>query len=330
MGLFGGKSSSKTEVKPDSRVEKLLKGIADTTNNMDMGSYIQHQYAGLNDNQNAALQGLSNNFDLNQVQQMLSGRTQQGLGQLGNSNDQLNQVLNNNVGASDVRGFGNDIMGSGTAKIANQQAANKGGLSALGNSGALRAANRNNVQNNAAMTNLGREQQARNMGINTMMGNNQASIANANMGSNIAGANLGLGMQGMQAGQQATQNQLNAGNLMQQQAQAEANNNWQNAMGAQQFDWNNLNNKLNVLNSLSPMAGYTAENTKAAISPFQQALGAGMTGLGIYGSMGGFQSGNALSSGKVGGTGANTPVYANQFSNQGGTGMFNQVANWFK
>ena len=289
MSLFGSASKTKTTVAPSSQVDALLKQIvanAQSMNSNDAG-FISQQLAGLNPNQQAALSNLANSSTLNQLSGMYTPRTQQGLDQMNTLAQKYSALGNNSIGADDVNRFSSGLNSSALAQATGKAASNV----SLGNgsdSGSLRRASAQGAALNSANTNLSRSISGKNLGVNALQSNNsfQQGLLNAQTG--LAGQNLNLGAQGTQAAQQAIQNQLTAGNLQQQQDQAQADLNWQNAIGSQQYGWNQLNNQLNVLNSVSPMAGYTITNKGAAPNTTQQILGAGVTGLGIAGRLGAF------------------------------------------
>jgi len=321
MGLFGGSTKTTNTVKPSDNVADLLRQIASMTNNMDVGGYINHDIAGLNDTQNNALQALTDSSALNQVAGMYGGLTKQGLGQLGDVNQLLQGVANNGVTGQQVKDFTNGMMGSSVNRGAISQGLSAGNAAqSLGGGAAVRAANRANSNNISALTNNNRQQSLNNLGVNVLQGNNSSQLGAANLLGNVANSNINLGNQSAGLTQSALMNALNAGNQMQSQTQNEYNNTWQNQMGSQQFDWNQLNNKLNVLNSLSPMAGYTTTSNTPGQGVGQQLLGAGITGLGIVGSLGGFSgTGNTNAQGN----------YTNQLYNKGGTGALNGLFNMF-
>lgn len=324
MGLFGGATTTKTSVKPSDNVADLLKRIATMTNQMDVGSYINHDVAGLNSTQQGALDALTQNTALNQVAGMYGDRTQQGINQYGDVNSMLQNLAGNGVTGQDVKDFTGNMLGSQLNTNAINQGTSAGNAAAsLGNGAAVRAANKTGANNIAAITNNNRQQSMNALGANVLQGNNTAQLGAANLLGNIANANVGLGNQSAALTQQSMMNALGAGNQQQAQTQNEYNNDWQNALGAQQFDWNQLNNKLNVLNELSPMAGYSTTGISPGISKSQQMLGAGISALGTYGSLGGFTgAGNTV------GTGQNKQ-YTNQWYNNGGTGALNGLGNWF-
>lgn len=333
MALFGGATTTKTSVKPSDNVANLLKQIATMTNQMDVGSYINHDLAGFNSTQQGALDALTNNTALNQVAGMYGDRTQQGINQYGDVNSMLQNLANSPVTGQNVNDFTSSMLGNKLNQTAINQGTSAGNAAAsLGGGAAVRAANKTGANNIAALTNNSRQQSLNAMGANVLQGNNSAQLGAANLLGNIANSNIGLGNQSAALNQTAMMNALGAGNQQQAQTQNEYNNDWQNALGAQQFDWNQLNNKLNVLNSLSPMAGYTTTGVTPGISQGQQLLGAGISALSTYGSLGGFTgAGNVLAD-----NGGNAILnskgqqqYTNQWYNNGGTGALNGLTNWF-
>lgn len=330
MSLFGSASKTKTTVAPSSQVDALLKQIVANAQNMNSNDagFISQQLAGLNPNQQAALSNLANSSTLNQLSGMYTPRTQQGLDQMNTLAQKYSALGNNSISADDVNNFSSGLNNSALAQSTGKAASNV----SLGNgsdSGSLRRASAQGAALNSANTNLSRSISGKNLGVNALQSNNsfQQGLLNAQTG--LAGQNLNLGAQGTQAAQQAIQNQLTAGNLQQQQDQAQADLTWQNAIGSQQYGWNQLNNQLNVLNSVSPMAGYTITNKGAAPNTTQQLLGAGVTGLGIAGRLGAFtpnqQTQNAWNSynGSGGQSGMAGPMI-------GGSNLANQNSqnNW--
>ena len=302
MSLFGKSASSKTTVAPSSQVDALLKQIVANAQNMQNNDpgFISQQLAGFNGNQQGALNNLAVSTTQKKLADMYTPRTQQGLDQLNSLAQQYQNIVNGGgVTAEGVNNFSKGLNNSALAQATSKAASNV----SLGNgsdSGSLRRAAAQGAALNGANTNLSRTISGKNMGVSALQQdqNFQRGLLGAQSG--LAGQNLNLGAQGVQATQQAIQNQLMAGNLQQQQAQAQADINWQNAIGSQQYGWNQLNNQLNVLNSVSPMAGYTIKNAAPGVNTGQQLLGAGITGLGIAGRMGAFspnqQTQNAWSS----------------------------------
>lgn len=288
MSLFGSSAKSKVTVAPSSQVDALLRQIVSDAQGMNNGQFIGREMAGFNQNQNAALSGLANSDVQKQLAALYTPRTQQGLDQMNTLAQRYQSMVNGGgVTGQAINDYSKALNNSALAQATGKAASNV----SLGNgsdSGSLRRAGAQGAALASANTNLSRSIAGKNMGINNLQNNEafQRGILGAQTG--LAGQNLNLGAQGVQATQQAIQNQLLAGNLQQQQDQAQANLNWENAIGSQQFGWNQLNNQLNVLNSVSPMAGYTIKNAQPGVSQGQQLLGAGMTGLGIAGRLGAF------------------------------------------
>ena len=288
MSLFGSSAKSKVTVAPSSQVDALLRQIVSNAQGMNNGQFVGREMAGFNQNQSAALSGLANSDVQKKLAALYTPRTQQGLDQM-NTLAQRYQSMANGGGVTGqaVNDYSKSLNNSALAQATGKAASNV----SLGNgsdSGSLRRASAQGAALASANTNLSRSIDGKNMGINNLQNNEafQRGILGAQTG--LAGQNLNLGAQGVQATQQAIQNQLLAGNLQQQQDQTQANLNWENAIGNQQFGWNQLNNQLNVLNSVSPMAGYTIKNAQPGVSQGQQLLGAGVTGLGIAGRLGAF------------------------------------------
>lgn len=331
MGLFGGAQKTTTKVRPSRQVEDILKNVVSETQNMPDNGFTNYNLAGLNATQQGALSSLAQSGELNKLASMFGGRTQQGIDQLNQAAGYLNTIANGGVTGRQVQDYANTVTGKnslGTRALA--QGIDAGGaMKALGGSAALRSAGR---RSGGQINALGRNQlgqQAKGQGITNLLNNvnDQRQIAGQIAGQ--AGTNLGLGAQGVSAAQQALQNQLQAGNIEQQQAQRQNEVDWQNQMGAQQYDWNQINNKLNVLNEVSPMAGYTTEGLGGGISKSNQLLGAGMTGLGIAGKLGYLGNSanalqNSLNTGQTNWAGLTQGATAN--GNIGGIPVYKQAS----
>lgn len=273
--FFGKAAKTKTTVAPDARVDAILKRVADLSNNMNVGDFVERGYAGFTPAQQQALQQMRDSSMLNEVQRTYQPRTEQGINQLRDVNSQLQQLANQGVSARDVANWKQGITGGNTAALVNRQAAG----ASLGNgesSGALRRANATGVARNAATTNLARGINAQSMGIRNMQANQDFQRGVLGQQAQMAGRNVSLGAVAPQVAQQRMQNLLNAGNANQANQQAMYNTQWQNDMGRQQFGWDQLNNRLNVLNTISPMAGYTTTTKGSAPSVGQQIAGAGI------------------------------------------------------
>lgn len=287
MGLFGGSTSTTTTVRPSDQVNNLLQQIVSGAQGMQGQQFIDQRLAGLSQNQQAALQQMIQSSALNQINDMYSPRTQQGLNQMESISANLKNLSNIPIGAADVRAYQGQLQNSALAK-ATAGAPSNVSLGTANANGSLRRAGAVGAQRQSALTNLNRQQNAANIGINNLLSGQSFQRGLLGTQSGLAGQNISLGAQGTQAGQQAIQNKLSAGNIQQQQNQRQADLDWQNQIGRQQFGWNQLNNQLNILNQVSPMAGYTMTGSTPGQSRGQQLLGAGITGLGIAGRLGAF------------------------------------------
>ena len=323
MGLFGSAQKSKTTVKPSPQVEKMLRDIASRSQNINE-DFIAKQFATLTPEEQQAITNYAGSGALTSASAALSPRYQQGIEQMTSINKDLQSVIDKPISAQQVLDQAGTLK-QGLYKGVQQTAANAGGVSSkFGAAG--RAAARRGASQQAARNAL--NPNAVNQAIN-MAGSNQANLLEgAGRKADIAQFNQQLGQQGIELNNQALQNKLNAGNFMQSYQQAMNTNNWENANNAQLFPWQKAQNQLNVLNQISPMAGYT-ETTKGAATPIgQQIASAGLGAVSIYGKLGGFSGGeeNTLSGYNSQGEAQYKPV--NQWSNNQGTGMFNQIGSW--
>lgn len=286
--FFGGKATTNVTVKPSYQVEKILRDIVSKAKTMPDGQkYIEKQLAALTPDQQSALQDMIDSGSLKQIESMYAPLTEQGLSQLTNIGQKYQDLANNSIGAEDVKDYQNGLQNSALAK-ATAAAPSKVSLGNGQSTDATRRAALTGSQREQAMTNLSRQQSAANLGISNLMSGQDFQRGVLGVQSGLSRQQVGLGAAGTQAGQQAIQNKLNAGNIQQDQANRLNQLNWQNQLGRQQFGWNQLNNQLNVLNQVSPMAGYSMKNVTPGQSVGQQVLGGGITALGIAGRMGAF------------------------------------------
>lgn len=324
MGLFGSAAKTKTTVKPAPQVEAILRDVVSRSNNIDQ-QFIEHQFAQMTPQQQQAVNTLAQSGNLRQAAGALSPRLTQGIQQITDINKNLQSVVNTPITVNQALQQSNALRG-GTYQSVAGSAASAGGVAnkfgAAGRAAARRGASQQSARSalNPSFTNTA---------INALNANKQADLSTASLASNIAGNNQNLGMQGIQLNQQALQNQLNAGNFMQSYQNAMNTNNFQNANAKALFPWEKINNQLNVLNAVSPMAGYTQTSKGAATPVGQQIASAGMAGLSIYGKLGGFSGADEKSISGYDQSGKPTYSYDNQWSNSGGTGLVNQVGNWF-
>lgn len=301
MGMFGGGGggSSKTVVKPSKQVDSLLKDITNRAGELDRNyQFTPRELAAMSPEQQGALANLSASPELRQGSQMLSGQTQQGINSLRNAGNLYQQLANSRVDSNDVNNFRSALTGANSlsSRATGQGTRAGGAVSGLGNSAALRSAGRFNTGNINALTQNQRSQQAAGIGANTMLGNLGYGQRVAGLQGDLGNNSLNLGRQGVAMGQQAIQNQLNAGNFQQQYNQQQNNVNWQNAMGQQMSGWDRINNQLNVLNNVSPLAGYTSTDQQPGINKGQVLLGQGIQLAGSLGQMGAFGGGGQQAS----------------------------------
>ncbi|MFQ3396373.1 hypothetical protein P9477_23255 [Enterobacter mori] len=323
MGLFGSKATTTVKVKPSWQVDQILRDVVKRSNNIDQ-QFIEHQFAQLTPEQQNAINTVAQSGNLRTAAGALSPRLMQGVDQITDVNKQLQGVVNAPISANQALSEAN-VLRNGTYSKVTQSAANAGGVAnKFGAAGRVQA--RRNATSQAAQSALNPE--FTNTAISNLNRTAQGKLDTASMAANIATGNQNLGMQGIQLNQQANQNQLNAGNFMQSYQNAMNTNNFQNANQKALFPWEKINNQLNVLNQVSPMAGYTQKGVTAATPMGQQLAAAGVAGLSIYGKLGGFSGGDEtnVTGYDQQGQAINTPV--NQWSNNQGTGMFNQIGSW--
>ncbi|MCK7383349.1 hypothetical protein [Enterobacter cloacae] len=279
MASFFGKASTKTTtVSPDPRVASMLKGILEDARGIDDFDFINHEAATMTPEERASIQDYAQSGNLQAIGGALSPRLMQGIEQATKLNDVYENAATDNITANDVLKNSNALR-NGIYNTVQQTAQSAGNVAGRLGSGAARAAaRRGTTQLNArnaldpSLTN-----RAIDMGIN----NQRNTLAVADMQGNIASRNQALGMTGINANDQATRNQLAAGNIMQGYQNALNLNNQANHQGANDFIWNKIAQKQNILGNVSGMAGYKVIEKGDAVSQDRQLLGAGIAGLGI-------------------------------------------------
>lgn len=290
MGLFSKSGSTKVEVKPNANVEAILKDIVARSGQMD-DSYISKQLAQLNPTQIEALNKLADSGQVNQISNILMDRTGKGLEQLQTAANQYQGLIDNQTTGSTIQSnVGQRMREGGLLSTINAQGKNSAVQGILGdNASARRAANRTSAAVDASNT---LTQKANLMGqeINNDALRSRIAQSIIGAGSTIGQNNTALGQQGLQLNSLATQNLLNVGNQYQGQSNLQNYYNWQNANGQQQNAWDQLNNRLNVANSINGMVGYSSKGTTPGISTGQQILGAGLSGLSTLNNLGAFNN----------------------------------------
>lgn len=139
----------------------------------------------------------------------------------------------------------------------------------------------------AAVENAAR-QQAYGQALGTLQGNQNTALGAAGQ---LGSIGLGsMGAMGNLAGQQlgATQQGLGAAGILQNYNQNVLNNKWFNEQGKQNAGWDALGKYSSIIGGIGGMGGSSTgtTSTSSSQSPFNQILGAGMTGLGVAGSLG--------------------------------------------
>ena len=278
--FFSKTPTTKTVVKPDPAVAKMLQGILQDARGIDDFKFISHDAATMNPAERQQVQNYAQSGNLRAIGGALSPRLMQGIEQATQLNKTYENAATNNITANDVL-KNSQALRNGVYQAVQNTAASAGNVTGRLGSAASRAAARRGTQQMQARNALDPSfnQRAINMGVQ----NQGNTLDVANMQAGIAGKNQQLGLQGVSAQNQATQNQLAAGNLLQNYDNALFYNQQQNQQGANDFAFNKLNNKMSILGSVSPMAGYTMKQTGAAApSVGQQILGAGIAGAGAY------------------------------------------------
>lgn len=284
MGFFGKAQKTTTEVKPDPRVEAMLKNIVTETQNMPEQQYINKMMAQLTPDQRSALTNVSNSSGLLAGANALSGALTQGLQQMTDANAQLQGVVRNPITPDQVLADKQLLQKGLQSTVTAQGAASVDSLG-KGSAASRRAAKMGSTAinaNRAIAPNLG------NLAINQANQNQQNALDVSGMQSGIANKNVSLGLTGTDLMDQATQNKLNVGNLNQSLANQQNQIDYQNANGAALFPWEGVQNKLNIANQISSMAGSKTVTNGAAVPVGQQLAGAAIGGLGIAARLGAF------------------------------------------
>ena len=135
---------------------------------------------------------------------------------------------------------------------------------------------------NSARTNA---QQA---ALSTLQNNQSTQLNAANQLGSLGTSSAGLLNQTANQYNQVYQNALQGSNVLQTQAQNQADTNWFNQTGQQQQGWANLGNLANIAGSIGGMGGTTtgtAKQSGGGSSMFNNVLGGASTMMGAYGAM---------------------------------------------
>lgn len=290
MGLFSKGSSTKTVVAPNANVEKLLKDIVSRTDGMD-GSFISKQLAQMTPEQITALNNLADSGQVNRASELLLGQGQKGFEQQQNAALQYQNMINNQTTGQNIQDrVAQQQRQGGLLSTINAQGKNSAVQGILGSDASARRAANRTGSNIDASNKLSQGARLMNQELNNDAMRSKIAQSIIGAGNTIGSNNIALGNQGLQLNSLATQNLLNVGNQYQAQANSQNQMNWQNANGAAQNGWDQLNNRLNVANSINGMVGYTSKGSTPGVGIGQQIAGAGLTGLGIAGQLGAFNN----------------------------------------
>lgn len=319
MALFGGGGSKTTtsQMQRPEYIQQYIDQLIGQMNNTSSGDYVNRENVGFNDNQNQAFDKLAQSSALGALSSQYLNAGQSGLGYL----DQANQGYQNLFGQGQITA---DQIGALAGQLYDDEAVQnaitanneqvqqnlaRGALPAISQqyagqsgSGARMAksfaqgdalnqmqSNATNITNSAYDDAIGKAQ--------SILSGNRQNQASALSGlSNIGGNMAGLGTQAGQLAQQGMMNQWNAGLQQQQQEQANLNNNYQNAMNAANWGWQDINNQLGAAGIFNGALGQkTTTKTSGGGGGF---LGGAMSGAAAGSAFGPW---GALAGGVIGG-----------------------------
>lgn len=304
-------------------INSFIQSLNSQINNADMGQYIDQQYTGLSQNQLDALNQLAASPELRDLAQQYTNAGKQGLGYLDSAYNQLQSLYNDGgytaaqQGALadqlyDEQGVNSAIdaqnavtkeqLARSTIPQIVQQYNSQGGFGSgakmakgMAQQGAL-----NQMQSDAANISNQAYQSAMDKASSILSGNQQNRGA-ALSGLVSGGAQMsGLGQQAGDLNQQVLNNQLNAGNIQQNDQQTAFNNAYQNAINQQNYGYQQINNLTNAASVLNGAQGQTSTTT---VSGGSNGFGGALTGA-VTGAVQGFMMGGpygALAGAAVGG-----------------------------
>ena len=306
MGLFGGgNSTQKSKTTRPDYIQNMIDSLMSQSNNTTNGSYVNQQYAGLNQTQQDALNSLINSDQLNSLSSQLIQGGQTGLDTLNSAYTQLQDLAGNGInadqindlagqlydkdsvqGAIDATNYGTkqNLAKNQLTNIAQQTMQNgAGGSSARLAKDNAKTAALSQMQNDASnLTNS-----AYNNAVsqaNTILSGNRQQQYNALGALAQNGASMAnMAGQGAQYANAANQNALAAGNQMQGATQNQLNMNYNNAINNQNYDWSQIQNMLNAASVMNGAQGMTTTSTSSG-------GGSGMLG----GAMSGAAAGSAF------------------------------------
>lgn len=306
MGLFGGGSSvqkSKT-TRPD-YIQNMIDSLMSQTNNTTNGSYVNQQYAGLNQTQQDALNQLINSDQLNTLSGQLISGGQTGLDTLDSAYSQLQGLAGNGINTDQINNLAGqlydkdsvqgaiDATNYGTKQnLAKNQLTNiaqqtmqggAGGSSARLAKDNAKTAALSQMQNDASNLTNSAYNNAVSQANSILSGNRQQQYNALGALAQNGASTANMAGQGAQFANSANQNALAAGNQMQGANQNQLNMNYNNAINNQNYDWTQIQNLLNASSVMNGAQGMTTTSTSSG-------GGSGMLG----GAMSGAAAGSAF------------------------------------
>jgi len=318
MGLFGGGSKTTTSqmTRPD-YIQNMINSLTNQVNNTSNGSYVNQQYAGLNQTQQDALNALINSDQLNKLSGQLISGGQDGLNTLNSAYSQIQSLANDGINADKINNLagqlydGNSVQAAidatnyGTKQnLAKNQLTNiaqqtmqdgAGGSAARMAKDNARTAALSQMQNDASNLTNEAYNNAVNQANSILSGNRQNQFNALGALAQNGAQQAGLAGVGANMANQANLNALGAGNIMQQNTQNSLNNDYQNAMYKQNYDWGQIQNMLNAASVLNGAQGMTTTSKTSG-------GGSGMLGGAMSGAAAGSAFGpwGALAGGVIG------------------------------
>lgn len=261
----------------------MINDLSNQIKTTDMGDWQNQNYAGLNTNQNAALTGLANSDALHNYASQLMGAGQQGLDTLDSAYSQLQKAYGGGITAQDVQKLANQLyspedtqaaieavkqrgeeqLSQSTLPAVAQQTMQESGFGSSQRLSADRArsaaladiqAQGSQISNDAYNTAMSQAQ-----GI--LSGNRQNQLSALSGLQQIGQQQAGLANTGASAAQNAYMNQLAAGNQRQQNEQGALDTKYNNAIGAQNYGYQNIQNQLGAASVLNGALGQTSTTT---------------------------------------------------------------------
>lgn len=322
MGLFGGGSSTTTSTmtRPD-YIQSMIDSLTNQVNNTSNGSYINQQYAGLNQTQQDALNQLINSDQLNSLSGQLISGGQTGIDTLNSAYSQLQNLANNGgitsdqinnlagqlydndsvQAAIDATNYGTkqNLAENTLTNIAQQTMQDGAGGSAarMAKDNAKTAA-LSQMQNDASNLTNQAYNNAVSQANSILSGNRQNQYSALGSLAQNGSTMANMASTGAQYANQANNNALAAGNAMQQDSQANLDNTYNNSINNQNYDWSQIQNMINAASVLNGAQGMTTKTTTSGGGGLLGGIASGAAAGSAFGPWGALAGGalGALSS----------------------------------